>query len=142
MTLTQFLLIIHLLAVAYGMGIGMSNFLNMQVAKTQTGDIAKGLALHRVSMLRYTDIAIAVIVLSGLLMVWNLGTVPATPPWFGVKMVAVLILVLSYGAMRYTIGKMLRTGNMALASRIAILSPVLSLAAIAAVTFAVLAFTS
>lgn len=140
MTLTQFLLVIHLIAVAYAMGIGMSNFLNMQVAKTQTGDIAKGLALHRVSMLRYTDIAIATIVLSGLLMVWSLGTVPATPPWFEVKMVAVAILVLAYGAMRYTIGQMLRTGNMALASRIAILSPVLSLAAIAAVTFAVLAF--
>jgi hypothetical protein len=42
MSLNQFLLILHILAVAYGMGIGLSNFLNMRIAKTQTGDIAKG----------------------------------------------------------------------------------------------------
>jgi uncharacterized membrane protein len=140
MTLTQFLLIIHILAVAYAMGIGMSNFLNMRVAKSQTGDIAKGLALHRISMLRYTDIAIAAILVTGLLMVWSMGGVPAAPPWFHVKMAAVVILVLAYGAMRYTVGQMLRTGNMALASRLEILSPILSLAAIATVICAVLAF--
>ncbi len=142
MSLNQFLLIIHILAVAYAMGIGMSNFLNMRVAKTQTGDIAKGLALHRISMLRYTDIAIAAILVSGLLMVWAAGGVSAAPPWFHVKMAAVIVLVLAYGAMRMTVGQMMRTGNMALASRIAILSPVLSLAAVASVTCAVLAFAA
>ena len=140
MSLNQFLLILHILAVAYAMGIGMSNFLNMRVAKTQTGDIAKGLALHRISMLRYTDIALAGILLTGVLMVWAAGGVSATAPWFHVKMAAVIVLVLAYGGMRMTVGQMLRTGNMALASRIAILSPILSLSAIAAVICAVLAF--
>jgi hypothetical protein len=50
-TLHQLLLSIHLLAVAYGLGIGMSNFLNIRIARGETGDIAKGLALHRISML-------------------------------------------------------------------------------------------
>jgi uncharacterized membrane protein len=140
MSLNQFLLILHILAVAYAMGIGMSNFLNMRVAKTQTGDIAKGLALHRISMLRYTDIALAGILVTGVLMVWAAGGVSAAPPWFHVKMAAVIVLVLAYGGMRMTVGQMLRTGNMALASRIAVLSPILSLSAIAAVICAVLAF--
>jgi uncharacterized membrane protein len=142
MTLTQFLLALHILAVAYAMGIGMSNFLNMRIAKSQTGDIAKGLAMHRIGMLRYTDIALAAILVTGLLMVWNHGAAPGTPPWFHVKMLAVVVLVAAYGAMRMTIGRMLRTGDMALASRIAILSPVLSLAAIASVFCAVLAFSA
>jgi uncharacterized membrane protein len=140
MSLNQFLLILHILAVAYAMGIGMSNFLNMRVAKTQTGDIAKGLALHRISMLRYTDIALAGILLTGVLMVWAAGGVSAAGPWFNVKMAAVIVLVAAYGGMRMTVGQMMRTGNMALASRIAILSPILSLAAIASVICAVLAF--
>jgi hypothetical protein len=142
MSLHQFLLIVHLLAIAYGMGIGLSNFLNMRIAKTQTGDIAKGLAMHRIGMMRYTDIAIATILVSGLLMVWAAGGVSATAPWFHVKMAAVLVLVLAYGGMRMTVGQMLRTGNMALASRIAVLSPILSLSAIVAVTCAVLAFAA
>jgi uncharacterized membrane protein len=140
MSLNQFLLILHILAVAYGMGIGMSNFLNMQIAKTQTGDIAKGLAMHRIGMMRYTDIAIAGILLTGLLMVWAAGGVSAAPPWFHIKMAAVIVLVAAYGGMRMTVGQMMRTGNMALASRIAILSPILSLSAIVAVICAVLAF--
>ena len=140
MSLHQLLLIIHILAVAYGMGIGMSNFLNMRVAKGQTGDIAKGLAMHRMAMLRYTDIAIAAILVSGVLLIWVVGGVFAAAPWFTVKMVAVALLVLAYGGMRYTIGQMMRTENMALGARIALLSPVLSLAAIASVSCAVLAF--
>ncbi len=142
MSLHQFLLIIHLLAVAYGLGIGMSNFLNARIAKSQTGDIAKGLALHRVSMLRYTDIAIATILVSGLLLVWAMGGVSSNGSWFHVKMAFVVIVVLSYGAMRMTVGQMMRTGNMALASRVAVLSPILSLAAIATVICAVLAFSA
>ncbi len=142
MSLHQFLLIIHLLAIAYGMGIGMSNFLNMRVAKGQTGDIAKGLAMHRIAMLRYTDIAIASILVSGMLLVWSIGGVEAAPkPWFSLKMIAVLLVILSYGGMRYTIGQMLRTGNMKLGARVALLSPILSLSAIAAVICAVMAFS-
>ena len=140
MSLNQFLLSIHLLAVAYALGIGLSNFLNMSVARGQTGDIAKGLAMHRMAMVRYTDIALAVILVTGPLMLWNAGGVFATQPWFHVKMLAVVVLVVAYGTMRYTIGQMMRTGNMALAARIGILSPILSVAAIVAVVCAVLAF--
>jgi hypothetical protein len=70
------------------------------------------------------------------------GGVYDAEPWFQIKMLAVLILVLSYGTMRFTIGRMLRTGNMALAARIEILSPVLSLAAVASVVCAVFAFSA
>lgn len=140
MTLHQLLLSIHLLAVAYGLGIGMSNFLNMRVARGQSGDIAKGLAMHRVAMVRYTDIAIATILVSGLLLVLAAGGVSATAPWFTIKMLAVVVLVLCYGGMRYTMGEMKRTGNMALAARIGQLSPILSGAAAITVVCAVLAF--
>ena len=93
MTLYQLLLSIHLLAVAYGLGIGMSNFLNMRIAHGQTGDIAKGLAMHRLGMVRYTDIAIATILVSGVLMVLSMGGVYAAAPWFTIKMLAVVVLV-------------------------------------------------
>ena len=142
MTLHQLLLSIHLLAVAYGLGIGMSNFLNMRIAHGQTGDIAKGLAMHRLGMVRYTDIAIATILVSGVLLVLSAGGVFAAAPWFTIKMLAVAVLVVSYGAMRYTLAQMLRTGNMALAARIGQLSPVMSGAAAIAVVLAVMAFAA
>ena len=47
MSLTQFLLIIHLLAVATGLGIGFSNIVGFRVAKNLGGDMAKGIAAHR-----------------------------------------------------------------------------------------------
>lgn len=139
MTLHQLLLTLHILSFAYAMGIGLGNMINFRVARGQAGDIAKGLALHRASMHRYTDIAIATLLVTGGLMLWQAGGPYGAGQWFHIKMLAVVVLVLTYGAIRMTAGQIKR-GNMAVAKRMAYLMPIVSCAALAAVVCAVLAF--
>ncbi len=142
MTALQALLALHLLCVILAVGIGMTNFINSRLAATQTGDIAKGLAMHRMATLPYGDISVAGFVVTGLLMLWLIGGPTGLSGWFTVKMLAVLVILLGYGTIRYTIGQIKRTGNMALASRIAMIAPINIAAALVAVVCAVLTFAA
>ena len=137
----QALLALHLIFIVVAVGIGVTNLINMRVSSTQTGDIAKGLGMHRMAMLPYADISVAGFVVTGVLMLWTIGGPGGLNGWFQVKMVAVAILLIGYGVMRYTIGQIKRTGNMALAARLKTIAPVNLAAAVVALTCAVLAFS-
>jgi uncharacterized membrane protein len=142
MTGLQALLSLHLICVVGAVGIGITNFINMRVAATQTGDIAKGLAMHRMATLPFGDIFIAGFVLTGVLMLWTIGGASGLNGWFQVKMVAVLVLLIGYGVLRYTIGQIKRTGNMALGARLKVIAPINLAAALVALVCAVLTFSA
>jgi uncharacterized membrane protein len=142
MSLTQGLLILHLFSVTIALGIGFTNLVNMRVAKGQTGDIAKGLMMHRMAMLVYGDIFVAGILVTGGLLLWAIGGEAGLNAWFHVKMAAVLVWLICYVALRLTIRQIVKTGNMALASRIRIFAHVAITAATAALICAVMTFAT
>ena len=142
MSLTQFLLIIHLLAISIGLGIGFTNLVNMRVARGQSGDIAKGLMMHRMSMLPYGDAVFVTILVTGALLLYSIGGPTGLPAAFNIKMLFVLIWVVAYVLMRLTVRQLKATGNMALAKRLGLLAHVLVTAVVAALICAVLTFAT
>ena len=142
MNVTQFLLIIHLLAISIGLGIGFTNLVNMRVARSQTGDVAKGLMMHRMTMLPYGDAMFVIILLSGGLLLWAIGGPAGLPQAFNIKMIFVVIWAITFVVMRLTLRQMIATRNMALAKRIGMLTQILLTAIVAAIVCAVLAFAS
>ncbi len=142
MSLTQFLLVIHLLAISVGIGIGVTNLINMRVARTQTGDIAKGLMMHRMAMLPYGDAVFVTILVTGGLLLWAIGGPAGLPQTFNIKMLFVVIWVVAYVVMRLTVRQLKATGNMALVKRLGMLAQILLTAVVAAVICAVLTFAT
>ena len=106
MSYHQFLLAAHLLAIAIGIGIGFSNLVNLATAKTQTGDIVKGLAMGRLANRKYHDAAVIIILITGGLLLANLGGMAGISKWFHIKLAFVLIFVACHFAARYTGRKM------------------------------------
>jgi hypothetical protein len=138
MTYQNSLLVIHLLAMALGIGITFSNLVNFRLLKSQPGDVAKGLHLQRAAMHRYTDIAFVAILASGGLLLANFGSVASV--WFHIKMAAVLVYILGYVAARYTVMQIKSTGNGALVARVKLFAHIALTGAVAAVVCAVMAF--
>ena len=56
MSLLQFALSVHLLSIAFALGIGFSNIVGFRVAKNLGGDKALGIAALRESLIPYSDI--------------------------------------------------------------------------------------
>lgn len=140
MSYNQILLILHLLAMALGIGITFSNLVNFRLVKSQSGDVAKGLNMQRVATHRYTDIAFVTILATGILMLANLGGNLGVSPWFHIKMAAVLVYVVGYVVARYTVMHIENGGDMALTKRIKMFAHIAITGAVLAVIFAVLAF--
>lgn len=137
----QLLLALHLLAISFGVGIGFSSLVNMRVSRGQTGEAARGLALHRMAMRPYSDVFVAAIVVTGLLLLWMRGGTTGLPVWFHVKMAAVVVLVLGYVGVRLTVRQLMKTGDMSLVKRLSLLSHSNMTAAVVAIVCAVLAFS-
>ena len=142
MSLTQVLLIIHLLAIAMALGIGFSNIVGFRVAKSLGGDKALGIAAHRESLIPYGDAFFVTIIASGLLLLWSIGGVQGLSPWFHIKMAAVAVWVIVYVLMRLRIMKFLASRDMGLIPRIRSFAHVAILAATIALICAVLAFAA
>ncbi len=142
MSLTQFLLIIHLLAISIGLGIGFSNIVGFRVAKNLGGDMAKGIAAHRESLIPYGDIFFVTILVTGGLLLWSIGGTQGLSPWFHVKMAAVAVWVVVFILMRLRIRQFLASRDMSLVPRIRLLSHILITAVVAAIICAVLTFAA
>ncbi len=134
----QFLVALHLLAIAAGFGMALANLVNMRVSKTQTGDIAKGLALHRMSVNTYLLAALVTILVTGALLLWQLGASPG--PWFQVKMLAVLVWLVGVAGVQLTIRQMMKTGDMALMARVSLFAHIGVVSVVVALVCAVMAF--
>ena len=142
MSYHQLILSLHLLAIAVGIGIGFSNIVNLGTAKSQSGDIAKGLAMGRLANRKYHDAAVIIILITGGLLLANLGSMAGVSKWFHIKLAFVLIFVVCHFAARATVKQMLATGNTALMPRAKMLSHIAITGAVLALISAVLAFAA
>lgn len=142
MSYLQLILSLHLLAIAIGIGIGFSNIVNLATAKSQTGDISKGLAMGRLANRKYHDAAVIIILVTGGLLLANLGSMVGISKWFHAKLAFVLVFVACHFAARATVKQMLATGNATLMGRAKMFSHIAISAAVLALISAVMAFAN
>jgi hypothetical protein len=142
MSYHQTLLALHLLAMALGIGITFSNLVNFRLVKTQSGDVAKGLNLQRAAMHRYTDIAFVTILLSGGLLLANLGGASGLGIRFHIKMAAVAVFVVGYVLARFTVMQIQRSGDTNLIKRVKMSAHIAIIGAVLAAIFAVMTFAA
>jgi uncharacterized membrane protein len=112
----QAMLAAHLILIAIGTGMSFSQLVNISLAKTQSGDMAKGLGLQRRTVTKIADIVIALIWVSGLALYANLGAVESG--WFQAKLAFAITLTFSHMMARRTGGEMMRTGNAVLLGKL------------------------
>lgn len=135
-----FLLIAHLMAIAAGTGMSISNFVNLRIARRESGERRAGLALLRRQLARIADVVIAIIWLTGISLWWLLHSAETPSIWFVVKIGFVVLLTLCHGLARVTAGRMARTGDQSLLPRLELLVSGAWVSALAAIMLAVLAF--
>lgn len=142
MSLTQLLLIIHLLSIAFVLGIGLSNIVGFRVARGLGGEKAMGIAAHRETLIPYGDTFVVLIIVTGLSLFAVKYNMHAPSPWFHIKMVAVAVWVICYVLLRLRVMKFMRSRDMSLIPRIRMFAHIAITAAVAAVICAVLAFAA
>jgi uncharacterized membrane protein len=139
MTLQQLLFTLHLIVIALGIGLTASNFINTRLALGNGTEHSKGLGLQRHVISRFGDAVIALIWVTGLVLLSMRGT-ESLPPAFHAKLAFVVLLTLLHGFGRATGGKMRRSGDLALLPRLSQVTLLGWLSAVAALVCAVLAF--
>jgi hypothetical protein len=139
MTSHLLVLTLHLIVIALGVGLTASNFINTRLALSSGSDHAKGLGLHRHTISRLGDGVIALIWITGLLLLWMRGANGLTSA-FHVKMAFVVLLTVMHGFARATGGKMRRSGNLDMLPRLSNIILLGWLSAVAALVCAMLAF--
>jgi hypothetical protein len=142
MTYHQLLLTLHILTISLGIGVGFANLFGMAIAKNQTAEAAAGMALLRRKIAPLMDANLLLVLITGGLLLANLGGASGLAPTFHVKMAAVAVWVISHFAARITSGQMMRSGNMALASRAQNFTRLGWTAAVVALVCAVLTFAA
>lgn len=142
MSLTQFLLIVHLLCITSVIGIGLSNIVGFRVARGLGADQAAGLAAHREALLPYADGFFVVLLLSGLGLLWAIGGPATLPFWFHLKMAAVVVWAISYILMRLRIRRIMATRDMSLIGLVRTYAHIGITGAVLAVIFAVMTFAA
>jgi uncharacterized membrane protein len=135
-----FLLMTHLIAIAMGTGMSISNYVNLRIAARESGERRAGLALLRRELARIADIVIAVIWITGLGLWFLLYSGGIPNHWFLAKLGFVVLLTLCHGLTRMTAGRMARTGDQSLLPRLQLLVSGVWLSALAAIALAVIAF--
>ncbi len=139
----KWILALHFIAFAMGVGMSFSNFVNIVLARRLGGEKAAGLAALRGVLGRIGDVVIAMIWLTGILAsapYYNAGGMAAFPVAFHIKLVFVLGLTLCHIGARLTAAKIARTGNKRLIGAVQACTLGVFLNALAAIALAVAAF--
>jgi uncharacterized membrane protein len=139
MTLGTALIAFHLLAIALGIGFSTSNFINTRLALGQGAEFAKGLALHRRTIARFGDGVIALIWLTGGLLLWANGPL-APSAAFHAKLLFVVLLTLLHGYGRSLGERMRREASMAQLPKLSLVIGGVAICAVTALVCAELAF--
>jgi hypothetical protein len=142
MSLTQLLLIFHLLAISLGLGIGFSNLVGFRVAKSLGGEKALGIGAHRESLLPYGDVIFVTILASGMLLLWLKYDMQVPSPWFHAKMAAVVVWVVCFVMMRLRVRKFIASRDTALLPLVRTYAHVVITAVTVALICAVMAFAA
>jgi uncharacterized membrane protein len=134
------LLVAHLIAIATGTGMSISNYINIRIASGEKGERAAALGYLRRVLARIADIVILTIWITGVGL-WSVLP-PADEPnsWFTVKIGFVIVLTICHGLARMTAGRMMRSGDQSLYPRMELLVSGVWISALAAIILAVLAF--
>jgi uncharacterized membrane protein len=134
------LLVAHLIAIATGTGMSISNYINIRIASGEKGERAAALGYLRRVLARIADIVILTIWITGVGLWSVLPPVDEPNSWFVVKFGFVIVLTLCHGLARMTAGRMMRTGDQSLYARMELLVSGVWISALAAIILAVLAF--
>jgi uncharacterized membrane protein len=139
MTIETVVILIHLLAIALGIGFSVLNFINTRLALGAGAEFAKGLALHRRTIGRFGDAVITLIWISGLLLLWLTWPL-AVGGAFHAKMLFVVLLTALHGYGRSLGETMRREASMAQLPKLSGVIGGVGFCAVAALLCAVLAF--
>jgi len=112
----NWLLALHLVALAMGTGMSFSNFISFQVARAMDDSRKQALAAQRATLGRIGDLVIAAIWLTGLALTWrmlagNTGAATAMPGAFHLKMLFVLTLTGCHATSRWAGVQIMRHGR-------------------------------
>ena len=139
--MNAFLLFLHFFGLMLGAAGGFASGILMRRALTMPPEQAATVRSLGPMLAHVAGAGLVLMWITGLIMVWSkwdgLGSLPAL---FWVKFAFVVILTLSSGGVDMTYAQIRRTGNKALAARLAILGPVSGISATLAVLFAAFAF--
>jgi uncharacterized membrane protein len=139
--MNQLWLFLHFMGLVFGAGPGVANAMIMRAVPTATPEGAAALRKVPPILVNVSTIGVAVLWITGLIMVWTVfGGVANLPGMFWVKIAFVVVLTVIVIAMQITLAEIRKTGNMALAARMRILGPLAGVSATLAVLFAVVAF--
>ena len=137
------LLMAHLIVIAIGTGMSFANYINIRVAEGEQGDRFAALAYLRRTIGQIGDVIIALIWVTGVVLVWNRIALGLYEPsgWFYAKLAFVALLTACHVMARRTGGELARTGDRArLYPRIELFASGVWLSALAAIMLAVMAF--
>ncbi|HET7714672.1 MAG TPA: hypothetical protein VFK86_03515 [Bauldia sp.] len=135
-----FLLFLHFFGLMLGAAGGMASGFLMRRAAGMPPDQAQVIRGQGPFLANVAAAGVALLWVTGLIMVFAYWSVDALRWPFWVKLVFVVILTLATIAIHLTYSEIRRTGNVALGQRLAKIGPVSGLAAILAVLFASIAF--
>lgn len=139
--MNAFLLFLHLFGLMLGAAGGLANGILMRRATTMPTDQAATIRSLGPMLAHVAAVGLVIMWITGLILVWSKwGGLGSLPGLFWVKFVFVVILTVSSGGVDMTYAQIRRTGNKALAARLAVLGPISGISAILAVLFAAFAF--
>jgi len=139
--LNDILLFLHFFGLMLGAAGGLASGIIMRRALTMPPEQAQVVRGLGPLLANVAGAGVAVLWITGVIMVWSRWGGLTNLGWaFWVKFAFVVLLTLSTGLVHQTYAEIRRTGNKALAARLARLGPVSGLSALLATLFAVLAF--
>jgi hypothetical protein len=135
-----FLLFLHFLGLMLGAAGGMASGILMRRAAGMPPEQAQVIRGQGPLLANVAAAGVALLWITGLIMVFAFWSVDALSWAFWVKLVFVVILTLTVVAIHVTYSEIRRTGNLALGQRLARIGPVSGVASVLAVLFASIAF--
>lgn len=134
------LLALHLIGLMMGAGGGFGSMITQRAAATRPPEQAATLKSLGPAMARFSAIGLVIMLATGFALVFvtyqSLGDLPLM---FWIKMLFVTTLTLASVLVHLTYAK-IKAGNVAVASRLAMLGPISGMSSMLAVIFAVFAF--
>lgn len=140
-TVNNLILFLHFFGLMLGAAGGLASGILMRRALTMPPEQAQTIRGLGPLLANVAAVGIAVLWITGLVMVWTKWPGPGSlPGLFWVKFVFAVTLTLAAIGIHLTYAEIRRTGNAALAKRLAMLGPASGISATLAVLFASLAF--
>ena len=134
------LLIAHLIAIATGTGMSIANYVNIRITANEKGDRRAALVYLRRQLAAFADLVIAMIWITGLALWWSLPPEVTPNSWIFVLLAFAVLMTVCHGLARMTGGRMVRSGDDSLYTRLEMLVSGVWMSMLAAIVFAVLAF--